>query len=75
VRFHHITEHGKAVFDLMYESSGTRNLLFLAGLVMNILSKGLTLVIDELDTVIPPQVELDLEVEFSVICGLINNTS
>jgi AAA15 family ATPase/GTPase len=50
VRFHHITEHGKAVFDLMDESSGTRNLLFLAGPVMNILSKGLTLVIDELDT-------------------------
>jgi hypothetical protein len=75
VRFHNITEHGKAVFDLMDESSGTRNLLFLAGPVMNILSKGLTLVIDELDTVIPPQVELDLEVEFSVICGLINNTS
>jgi AAA15 family ATPase/GTPase len=50
VRFHHLTEHGKAVFDLMDESSGTRNLLFLAGPVMNILSKGLTLVIDELDT-------------------------
>ncbi len=50
VRFHHITEHGKAVFDLMDESSGTRNLLFLAGPVMNILSNGLTLVIDELDT-------------------------
>jgi len=50
VRFHHITEHGKAVFDLMDESSGTRNLLFLSGPVMNILSKGLTLVIDELDT-------------------------
>ena len=50
VRFHHITEHGKAVFDLIDESSGTRNLLFLAGPVMNILSKGLTLVIDELDT-------------------------
>ena len=31
VRFHHVTEHGKAVFDLMNESNGTRNLLFLAG--------------------------------------------
>lgn len=50
VRFHHVTEHGKAVFDLMDESSGTRNLLFVAGPVMNILNKGLTLVIDELDT-------------------------
>lgn len=32
------------------ESSGTRNLLFLTGPVLNILEKGLTLVIDELDT-------------------------
>lgn len=50
VKFHHITEHGKAVFDLMDESSGTRNLLFLTGPILDILSKGLTLVIDELDT-------------------------
>jgi AAA15 family ATPase/GTPase len=50
VRFHHVTENGKAVFDLMDESNGTRNLFFLAGPVLNILSKGLTLVIDELDT-------------------------
>jgi AAA15 family ATPase/GTPase len=50
VRFHHITEHGKAVFDLMDESSGTRNLLFLTGPILDILNKGLTLVVDELDT-------------------------
>lgn len=50
VKFHHITEHGKAVFDLMDESSGTRNLLFLTGPIMDILGKGLTLVVDELDT-------------------------
>ena len=50
LRFHHVTEQGKAVFDLMDESSGTRNLLFLAGPVLNILREGLTLVIDELDT-------------------------
>ena len=50
VRFHHVTEHGTAVFDLLEVSSGTRNLLFLAGPVLNILSKGLTLIIDELDT-------------------------
>ena len=43
-------ELGKAVFDLMDESNGTRNLLFLAGPVLDILRKGLTLVIDELDT-------------------------
>jgi AAA15 family ATPase/GTPase len=50
VRFHHLTEHGQAVFDLADESSGTRNLLFLAGPVLDILSNGQTLVVDELDT-------------------------
>lgn len=50
LRFHHVTEQGKAVFELMDESNGTRNLLFLAGPVLDILRKGLTLVIDELDT-------------------------
>ena len=50
VKFHHVTEHGKAVFDLMDESSGTRNLLFLTGPILDILHKGLTLVVDELDT-------------------------
>ena len=50
VKFHHVTEHGKAVFDLMDESSGTRNLLLLTGPILDILNKGLTLVVDELDT-------------------------
>lgn len=50
LRFSHVTEQGKAVFDLADESHGTRNLLFLAGPVLDILGKGLTLVIDELDT-------------------------
>lgn len=50
LRFHHVTEKGRAVFDLADESNGTRNLLFLAGPVLDILEKGLTLVIDELDT-------------------------
>lgn len=50
LRFSHTTEHGKAVFDLADESSGTRSLLFLTGPAMDILRKGLTLVIDELDT-------------------------
>ena len=50
VKFHHITEHGKAVFDLMDESSGTRNLLFLTGPMLDVLNKGQTLVVDELDT-------------------------
>ncbi|RZU47922.1 hypothetical protein EV700_0890 [Fluviicoccus keumensis] len=50
VKFHHVTEHGNAVFDLMDESSGTRNLLFLTGPILDILNKGLTLLVDELDT-------------------------
>lgn len=50
VKFHHVTERGKAVFDLADESGGTRNLLFLTGPILDILSKGLTLVVDELDT-------------------------
>ena len=48
--FHHVTEQGEAKFDLMDESNGTRKLLFLAGPVLTILNRGLTLVIDELDT-------------------------
>ena len=50
LRFHHVTKQGNAVFDRSEESSGTRSLLFLTGPVFDILSKGLTLVIDELDT-------------------------
>jgi len=50
LRFSHVTDQGRAVFDLMDESNGTRNLLFLTGPVLDILKKGLTLVIDELDT-------------------------
>lgn len=50
LRFSHVTEEGKATFGLMDESGGTRNLLFLAGPVLDVLRRGLTLVIDELDT-------------------------
>ncbi|WP_010099917.1 AAA family ATPase [Verminephrobacter aporrectodeae] len=49
-RFHHVTERGKAVFDLLDESSGTRKLLVFAGPVLDILRDGQTLVVDELDT-------------------------
>lgn len=49
VKFHHITEHGKAVFDLSDESNGTRNLFCFAGPVLDMLSRGATLVVDELD--------------------------
>ncbi len=50
LRFHHATEHGNAVFDLADESTGSRRLLFLAGPILDILKKGLTLVVDELDS-------------------------
>ena len=50
LRFYHSTENGRAVFDIADESSGTRNLLFLSGPVLDILSQGQTLIIDELDT-------------------------
>jgi AAA15 family ATPase/GTPase len=50
VKFHHITEQGKAVFDLMDESGGTQKLLLLTGPILDILNRGLTLVVDELDT-------------------------
>lgn len=50
LRFHHQTEKGSAVFDLPDESGGTQNLLCLAGPVLDILRKGLTLIVDELDT-------------------------
>lgn len=50
LRFHHVTEQGRAVFELQDESSGTRALLFLTGPVLDVLEKGRTLVVDELDT-------------------------
>lgn len=50
LRFHHKTQDAKAVFELADESNGTRNLLFLAGPILEILNQGLTLIIDELDT-------------------------
>lgn len=50
LQFHHVTDAGKAVFGLADESNGTRSYLFLAGPVLDILRKGLTLVVDELDT-------------------------
>jgi len=50
LRFTHVTEQGKAVFDFDDESGGTRILVFLAAPILDILDKGLTLVIDELDT-------------------------
>ena len=52
--FHHVTKQGKATFRLDDESMGTRNLLFLIGPILDILDKGLTLCIDELDSSLHP---------------------
>ncbi len=54
LRFHHQTPHGTAIFGLEDESSGTRNLVALAGPMREVLHQGLTLVIDELDTSLHP---------------------
>lgn len=53
-RFHHVTEQGKAIFSLVDESAGTQKLFFLTGPILDILEKGLTLVIDELDASLHP---------------------
>jgi uncharacterized protein len=50
VLFHHKTESGEVILDATEESSGTRNLLWLAGPVLDILNRGATLVVDEIDT-------------------------
>ena len=50
LQFHHKTENGKAVFGINDESLGTQRLLFLAGPILDILRKGLTLIVDELDS-------------------------
>jgi len=54
LRFHHSTENGTAVFELNDESAGTRNLLFLTAPVLDILERGATLVVDELDNSMHP---------------------
>jgi len=50
LRLSHVADAGKAVFDLADESSGTQALLFLSGPVLELLSEGRTLVIDELSS-------------------------
>lgn len=60
LHFHHTTKQGSAVFDIQDESNGTRNLLFLGGPILDILKKGLTLVIDEIDTSLHPLLVQDL---------------
>lgn len=50
VHFRHTTDEGEADFTLEDESSGTRNLLFLAAPILDILKKGSILLVDELDT-------------------------
>jgi len=49
-RFHHETINGSADFELQDESLGTQRLFSLAGPILEILQKGKTLVVDELDS-------------------------
>ena len=54
ISFLHKTDNGEAVFDISDESSGTRNLFTLAGVVSDMLEQGKILIIDELDTSLHP---------------------
>jgi AAA15 family ATPase/GTPase len=54
LRLSHVADAGTAMFDLGDESAGTRNLLFLSGPVLDILDKGLTLIVDELGASLHP---------------------
>lgn len=54
IQFLHTTQSGTAVLRLDEESSGTQRLFLLTGPVLDILAKGQTLVVDELDTSLHP---------------------
>lgn len=54
LQFHHVTEKGTAILGIADESNGTRILLSLSGPLINILQKGLTLIVDELDSSLHP---------------------
>ena len=54
LQFHHVTDKGKALFSLQEESSGTQRLFYLAGPIMDMLDKGRTLIVDELDSSLHP---------------------
>lgn len=54
LQFHHETDKGKAVFGINDESLGTQRLLYLAGPILDILNKGRTLIVDELDSSLHP---------------------
>jgi AAA15 family ATPase/GTPase len=56
----HASGQNQAIFDLRDESSGTRQLLSLAGPVLNVLRCGKTLIVDELDTSLHPHLVREL---------------
>lgn len=53
-QFVHKTEHGSASFELHEESQGTQRLYALAAPVLDVLKHGRLLVVDELDSSLPP---------------------
>ncbi|GAB0057036.1 hypothetical protein SIID45300_01356 [Candidatus Magnetaquicoccaceae bacterium FCR-1] len=52
--FLHKTDHGQAVLEAQDESQGTMKLLYLSVRIFDILGKGLTLLVDELDNSLHP---------------------
>jgi hypothetical protein len=66
VRFHHRTEAGSAAFDFADESSGTRSLFAFAGPLVDVFSRGRTLVVDELDASLHPLIVRQLVRRFHV---------
>lgn len=65
IHFLHETQRGSARLALSDESSGTRNYLFLLGPIHEILARGSTLVVDELDTSLHPLLVRELVQLFS----------
>ena len=52
--FQHVTSQGEAIFDLLDESLGTQRLFALTGPVLDILEKGLILIVDEIESSLHP---------------------
>ena len=54
LQFYHVSEKGKAVLGWQDESNGTKVLFSFSGPILDILNKGLILVVDELDNSLHP---------------------
>ena len=54
LKFHHLTDNEEVKFDIDNESKGTQHLLSVIGPMLDIIDKGKTLIIDELDSSLHP---------------------